>query len=164
MARMLVLLALLQSSRAFRVYNDNATYSMFIPYEQGFVSRLEDPKNFKRERVNEGSPSHPDTPFKFGLMSVRVVHLDQSVPMKNMISCMRMPHVAHMPSQACGHVRRASAKWLMGHAKCNAIGSWGMGRRTSCPNGTRAESQPLRKGHAHHALPSGETTGFRDAF
>ena len=61
-------------------------------------------------------------------------------------------------------VRRARPKWLIGHAECNAIGSWGRGRRTSYPIGSRAESQPLRKGHADHAPPSGETTGFRDAF
>ena len=77
---------------------------------------------------------------------------------------MRMPCVARSPCQACGHVRRARAKLLMGHAKCNAIGSWGRGRRTSYPNGRTPESQPLRKGHADHAPPSGETTGFRDAF
>ena len=103
-----------------------------------------------------------DTPF--GRMRVRVVYSDHQVPMKNMISCMRTPCVARSPSQACQRARRASAQSHTRHAKPEAIGSWGRVRRTSYPNGTRAESQPLRKGHADHAPPSGETTGFRDAF
>ena len=103
-----------------------------------------------------------DTPF--GRMRVRVVCSDQQVPMKNMISCMRTPCVARGPSQACQRARRASAQSHTRHAKPEAIGSWGRGWRTSYPNGRTPESQPLRKGHADHAPPSGETTGFRDAF
>ena len=100
-----------------------------------------------------------DTPF--GRMSVRVVYSDQPVPMKNMIPCMRMPCVARSPSQACQRARRARAKSHTRHAKPEAIGSWGRGRRTSYPNGVRAESQPLRKGHARHGPRSGETASFR---
>ena len=85
-----------------------------------------------------------DTPF--GRMRVRVVCSDQQVPMKNMISCMRTPCVARGPSQACQRARRASAQSHTRHAKPEAIGSWGRVRRTSYPNGTRAESQP----HQNH--------------
>ena len=59
------LLPLLALSGAFRVYNDNQTYTIFTPYEEGFVGRTEDARNLKRERVNEGSPSSPDVPVKY---------------------------------------------------------------------------------------------------
>ena len=36
------LLPLLALSGAFRVYNDNQTYTIFTPYEEGFVGRTED--------------------------------------------------------------------------------------------------------------------------
>ena len=58
------------------------------------------------------------------------------VPVKQVKSCMHMPHVPHRPSHACGLARQASAKYLTMHAKCNAIGSWGRGRRTSYPTGS----------------------------
>ena len=100
-----------------------------------------------------------DTPF--GRMSVRVVYSDQPVPMTNMIPCMRMPCVARSPSQACQRARRARAKSHTRHAKPEAIGSWGRGRCTGHLNCVRAQSLPLRKGHARHGPRSGETTSFR---
>jgi len=50
---------------AFRLLNDEGVYEPFEPYEQGFTGYFNDPANYQRERVNEGSPNTPDYPRQF---------------------------------------------------------------------------------------------------
>lgn len=70
--RWLVLLTTLASLAvdAYRIEGSASESDAFVPFEDGFVGKINEPSNFGRERVNEGAPRSQGFPRQFGDMSM----------------------------------------------------------------------------------------------